>query len=165
MNAPLYLKCINLQSSKSSIQYLFHPVVGSWYLSLFEVHTEWHWTFLFRLYLIMRFKRQWMIFFWTIFGGHQSFSWSHWYSCFGLRVTSVMGFKDRVDPLLACFLACIEMDSSDSPLVRHLLTSWRPALHSSFFDRHNKCALIHQHSDNFGRLFHAYAANCTLDAV
>ena len=31
-------------------------------------------------------------------------------------------------PWLACFVACTHtMESSDSPLVRHLLTSWRPA--------------------------------------
>ena len=41
-----------------------------------------------------------------IFGGHMSFLWGHWYPCFGLLVTSALGFKARVDSL-ACFLACM----------------------------------------------------------
>ena len=40
-------------------------------------------------------------------GGHKSFSWGHWYSCFRLLVTSALGFKARVDFLLARFLACV----------------------------------------------------------
>ena len=43
-----------------------------------------------------------------IFGGHESFLWGHWYPCFGLLVTSPLGFKARVDPLLVCFLACVQ---------------------------------------------------------
>ena len=35
-----------------------------------------------------------------------SFLWGHWYPCFGLLVTSALGFKARVDSL-ACFLACM----------------------------------------------------------
>ena len=35
-----------------------------------------------------------------------SFLWGHWYPCFGLLVTSALGFKARVDSL-ACFLACV----------------------------------------------------------
>ena len=43
---------------------------------------------------------------------------------FGLLATSVLGFKARVDTF-ACLLCCLHtMDSSDSPLVQHLLTSW-----------------------------------------
>ena len=34
-----------------------------------------------------------------------SFLWGHRYPCFGLLVTSALGFKARVDSL-ACFLAC-----------------------------------------------------------
>ena len=34
-----------------------------------------------------------------------SFLWGHWHPCFGLLVTSALGFKARVDSL-ACFLAC-----------------------------------------------------------
>ena len=37
------------------------------------------------------------------FGGHKSFSWGHWYPCFGLLVTSVLGFKARVYPFLPAF--------------------------------------------------------------
>ena len=49
------------------------------------------------------------------------------YTCFGLLVTSALDIKVRVDPL-ACVLCCLHiMESSDSPLVRHLLTSWQPA--------------------------------------
>ena len=45
-------------------------------------------------------------------------------TCFGLLVTFAIGFKARVDPL-ACMLCCLHAtESSDSPLVWHLLTSW-----------------------------------------
>ena len=46
------------------------------------------------------------LFFFKHFGGHMSFLWGHWYPCFGLLVTSALGFKARVDSL-ACFLACV----------------------------------------------------------
>ena len=36
---------------------------------------------------------------------------------FGTSVLSALGFKARVDPSLACFLTCVQWDSSDSPLV------------------------------------------------
>ena len=41
---------------------------------------------------------------------------------------STLGLKARTDPLLASLHSLYAMDSSDSPLVRHLLTSWKPAL-------------------------------------
>ena len=34
--------------------------------------------------------------------------WDHWYPCFGLLVMSALGFKARVDPSLACFIACVQ---------------------------------------------------------
>ena len=46
------------------------------------------------------------------------------YSCFGLLVTSALGFTNlqTLGASLACALLHLcEMDSSDSPLVRHLL--------------------------------------------
>ena len=49
-------------------------------------------------------------------GGHQSFLWGHWYSCFGLLVTSALGLKARVDSSL-CFIALrTTIKSSESPL-------------------------------------------------
>ena len=46
---------------------------------------------------------------------------------FGLQVMSALGFKAKIDPL-ACMLRCLHaVDSSDSTLVRHLLTSCRPS--------------------------------------
>ena len=42
-------------------------------------------------------------FFNNILEGMSPFLWSHWYSCFGLLVTSLLGFKARVDTL-ACVL-------------------------------------------------------------
>ena len=36
----------------------------------------------------------------SIFGGHKSFLWGHWYACFGLLVTSPLGFKPRVGSLI-----------------------------------------------------------------
>ena len=47
------------------------------------------------------------LFFFFCFGGHKSFSWGHWYPCFGLLVVSALGFKARVDAFFACFLACV----------------------------------------------------------
>ena len=59
----------------------------------------------------------------TFFGGHQPFLWGHWYA---LLVTSSLGFKARVviGYLVSMLWYPRIRDSSDSPLVRHLLTSW-----------------------------------------
>ena len=38
--------------------------------------------------------------FFSIFGGHMSFLWGHWYPCFGLLVTSPLGSKARVGRLI-----------------------------------------------------------------
>ena len=58
-----------------------------------------------------------------------SFFWGHWYPCFGFLVTSPLGFKARVgSALFAIFAeANVMYIPQDSPLVLHLLTSWRPA--------------------------------------
>ena len=54
--------------------------------------------------------------------------------CFRLLVMSALGFKNRVDPF-TCILCCLcAPNSSHSPLLRHLLTSWCPAWQSSRFD-------------------------------
>ena len=45
--------------------------------------------------------------------------WGHWY-CVGLLVTSALGFKARVDSLACMLPRLCTMNSSDSPLVRHL---------------------------------------------
>ena len=45
--------------------------------------------------------------FFKIFGGHKSFLWGHWYPCFGLLMTSSLGFKARVDPSLEYFVTCM----------------------------------------------------------
>ena len=39
---------------------------------------------------------------------NKSFSGGHWYPCFGLLVTSPLGFKARVNFSLACFLTCVQ---------------------------------------------------------
>ena len=54
------------------------------------------------------------------------FLWGHWYPCSGLLVMPALGFKARVDPLALVLCHLCTMDSSDSPLVGHLLTSWQP---------------------------------------
>ena len=65
-----------------------------------------------------------------IFGGHESFLWGHWYPYFGLLVTPALGFKARVGSALfelrgaICIMLHIPWNS---PLVRHLPTSWRLA--------------------------------------
>ena len=46
------------------------------------------------------------IIFFLIFGGHKSFSWDHWYPCFGLLVTSALDFKARVDPFCVLSALC-----------------------------------------------------------
>ena len=51
-------------------------------------------------------------------------------ACFGLLVTSTLGFKVRVDPLV-CVFHCLHA-SSDSHLVWHLLTCWQPAWQPSY---------------------------------
>ena len=46
---------------------------------------------------------------------------------------SALGFKAKVDSV-ACMFHCLPtMNSSDSPLVRHLLTSWQPTWQPSRF--------------------------------
>ena len=40
------------------------------------------------------------VFFKKKIGGHESFLWGHWYPCFGLLVTSPLGFKARVGSLI-----------------------------------------------------------------
>ena len=69
-------------------------------------------------------------FFLKIFGGHESFLWGHWYPCFGLLVTSPLGFKARVGSALFTLGGGVQVALHvpwDSTLVLHLLTSWRPA--------------------------------------
>ena len=64
------------------------------------------------------------------FGGHESFLWGHWYPCFGLLVTSPLGFKVRVGSALFKLSGgvCVTLHVPwDSPLVQHLPTCWRPA--------------------------------------
>ena len=50
----------------------------------------------------------------------------HRYSYFGLLMTSALGSKARVDSLACMLCRPRATDSTDSSLVQHLLTSWRP---------------------------------------
>ena len=50
---------------------------------------------------------------------------------FGPLVTSVLGFKARVDPFTCALCHLCATESSDLPLKQHLLTSWRPVWHPS----------------------------------
>ena len=43
------------------------------------------------------------------FRGQQSFLLGHWCPCFGLLVTSPLGFKARVDSSLVCFIICMQL--------------------------------------------------------
>ena len=74
-------------------------------------------------------------FFQICFGGHQSFMWGHWYTCFGQVMSG-----DRVQSQggsLACMLHRLwTMNFWDSPPVQHLLTSWWPKWWLSCFDPH-----------------------------
>ena len=79
------------------------------------------------------------VLYFLFFKGHQSFLqrtsvllWGHWYTCFGLLVTSALGFNTRMEPLTCMLHRLCTMDTTDSPLVWHLLTSWWP----SHFDPH-----------------------------
>ena len=59
-----------------------------------------------RLWVSTQFNSWFTLFqqtFLKFFGGHKSFSWGHWYPCFGLLV----GFKAGVEFSLAYFLACV----------------------------------------------------------
>ena len=76
-------------------------------------------------------------FFKKIFEGHQSFFVWLLIPCFGLLLTSALGVKSRVDSLACVFCHSWAADSSDSLLVRHLLTSWRPAWWLNHFDPHS----------------------------
>ena len=55
--------------------------------------------------------------------GQSLFLLGHWYPCFGLLVTSALGFKVRMDLLAYVIHWLYATESSDSPLVQHLLTS------------------------------------------
>ena len=68
-----------------------------------------------------------------ISGGLQFFLWDHWHPCLGLLGTSALGFRARVDLFACMFWHMHPIDSSDSPLVRHLLTSCRSAWQPSCF--------------------------------
>ena len=82
--------------------------------------------------------------FFLIFGGHRSFLWDYWYPYFGLLVMLVLGFKARVDSLAHVLPHLRTTDSSDSPLVWHLLTVWRSVWQLNLFDpRTWKCVCRH----------------------
>ena len=87
--------------------------------------------------------------FFEIFTGRKSCLCGHWHPCFGLLVPSALGLKARVDPFLCAFSP---VWSSDSPVVRHLLTiNWYDTVHSarqpSLFDPHRR---VHKHWWRFG---------------
>ena len=65
------------------------------------------------------------IFFRKTFLKDMSLFRGHWYPCFGLSLTSALGFKSGMDPLRACFVICIH--SSDSPLYWPLKLTLSPA--------------------------------------
>ena len=65
-----------------------------------------------------------------VFKIFEDLSWDHWITCFGLLVMSALGFKARMDPITCVLRHLHAMESSDSPLVRHHLTSWRPTANS-----------------------------------
>ena len=70
-----------------------------------------------------------------IFGGYKSFLWGHWYPCFGLLAMSPLGFKAKVDPLLACFVARVQ---------------WIPEIHLWC----NTCWLYRGHRGSWAILIH-----------
>ena len=78
-------------------------------------------------------RRKWKVnISWRIFlkfGRHNSFLWGNRYPCFRLPPGNIChGFHSQ-DRSLTCMLHCLfAMDSSNLPLVWHLLTSWKPAL-------------------------------------
>ena len=53
---------------------------------------------------------------------NKSFLCDHWCPCFGLLVTSPLGFKASLGNLICTWLR----HTWESPLVWHLLTAWRP---------------------------------------
>ena len=88
------------------------------------------WTLLSDLGILCRLVLQQNFFFKIFFGGHESFLWGHWYPCFGLLVTSPLGFKAKVGSALFALGGGVQVTLHipwDSPLVLHLLTSGQPA--------------------------------------
>ena len=72
------------------------------------------------------------VFFKITFGGHKSFLLGHWYPCFGLLVTSPLGFKARVGSLIHALADVYVLHIPwYSPMVLHLLTfcgpAWQPS--------------------------------------
>ena len=57
----------------------------------------------------------------------------HWYLCFGLLIAFPLDFKARVKALICELCHLHVMDSSDSPLVRHLPTLWLPSSWSLYW--------------------------------
>ena len=78
----------------------------------------------------LRLYVQFFFFFFKFLEDMSPFLWGHWYPCFGLLVTSPLGFKARVGSALFELSRGIPVMLHvpwDSPLVWHLLTSWWPA--------------------------------------
>ena len=75
-----------------------------------------------------------------------------YHPCFGLLVTSSLGFKARLDSLACVLCRLPAIFSSDSPLMRHLLTSWQPACcHTiQLFYHYYFCSFLAQNKDGHG---------------
>ena len=97
----------------------------------------------------------------TFLGGHKSFLSGHWYPGFGLLVTSRLGFKARVDSLACMVWRLHATVSSESPLVRHLLTSWQQAWQLSCFIH---IPLFHQF-ENFYWICNPTKENMCMDTL
>ena len=66
--------------------------------------------------------------------GIKSVLWGYWYPRFWTSGDICPGFKGQVGSFICMLPHLHKMDSSESPLVRHLLTSWQPAWQPSLFD-------------------------------
>ena len=114
-SGPILELCHAVGSEKN--QFFGNVVLHALFAQCFEADVNTHFLKSFLTYTCAKL----LSFLKTIFEGHQSFLWGHWYPYFGLLVMSALGFKAWVNPRLHA------MDSPDWPLVQHLLTSWWPA--------------------------------------
>ena len=93
-------------------------------------------------------------FFLKKFRGHTSFWWGHWYPCFGMLVTSALGFKARVD--ITCTLSCL----CTSPQI-HLWWQawWSVAFPTCAFQQRHRAQMLYP----FGNMkFMMHQAECLL---
>ena len=88
----------------SKLHFTFTSAVGKIHLSF---HLRMVPQIMLKISSLQR-KIPWTIFSLNNFEGQRFCLWGYWHLCFGLLVIFALGFKARVDPSLACFLAFLQ---------------------------------------------------------